>query len=411
MSIFNGMTRGLGWPVLLALGLAAAPAAAAPPPIKMLIMDVLSGPFKEEGDQYVTGARFAVEEINKAGGINGRKIEVIVDDTQLKPDVAQRKAIRYVLDQDVKIIVGAVATSVVKSLAQVANKHKVVFVAYSGEADEITGREFVPGVFRAILSTSMHAKATVAAFPDPNARKVYLLNQDNAFGHSAAAAYKKALDELRPGWTLVGEDYHPIATRDFAPYLQKVIASGADVVLTGDYGADMTLLHKQAKSFGVKQPFGNMFLSNPVALREVDGAANGSFTSDIYMLGADTQKNRDFIERWKATGNTQYPLPDFGIGKAYNAVMFLAEAIKKAGTEEHDALVKAFEGLEFDGVMGRQVMRACDHQVQSAIGSATIVPGPTAYYEFGSPGPVKLHTLDDMSVAPEKTGNPRCVKS
>lgn len=379
-------------------------------PIKILVMDVMSGPFKDEGEQYVTGARFAVEEINKAGGINGRQIQLIVDDTQLKPDVAQRKAIRHILDDNVKIIVGAVATSVVKALAQVADKHKVVLAAYSGEADEITGKEFVPEVFRLILSTSMHARATVASFPNPDAKKIYLLNQDNAFGHSAAAAYKKALDQLRPGWTLVGEDYHPIATKDFAPYLQKILSSGADVILTGDYGADMTLLLKQANNFGIKQPFGNMFLSNPVALRELDKAAIGSFTSDIYMLGADTQKNREFIERWKAQKNPPYPMPDFGIGKAYNVVMFLAEAIKKAGSEDHDALIKAFEGLEYDGIMGRQVIRACDHQIQSQIASSTIVPGPGAFYTFASPGPVKLLPLEQMSVAPEDTGNPRCMK-
>lgn len=384
--------------------------ASAAEPIKILVMDVLSGPFKDEGEQYVNGVRFAVDEINNAGGINGRKIELIVDDTQLKPDVAQRKAIRHILDNKVKVIVGAVATSVVKALAQVANKHKVVLAAYSGEADEITGKEFVPEVFRLILSTSMHARATVAAFPDPSAKKIYLMNQDNAFGHSAAASYKKALDQLRPGWTLVGEDYHPIATKDFAPYLQKIVSSGADVVLTGDYGADMTLLLKQASNFGIKQPFGNMFLSNPVALREIDQAAVGSFTSDIYMLGVDTPKNRDFIERWKAQKNPPYPLPDFGVGKAYNVMMILAEAIKKAGSEDRDALIKAFEGLEYEGVMGRQVVRACDHQIQSQIAAATIVAGPGEFYKFASSGPVKLLSAEQMSVAPEETGNPRCAK-
>lgn len=394
---------------LVMLGAAPMQLTHAAEPIKMLALDVTSGPFKDEGEQYLTGVRFAVEEINKAGGINGRQIKLFVDDSQLKPDVAQRKAIKYILDEDVKVIVGAVGTAVVKSLAQVAHKHKVVLAAYSGEADEITGSEFVPEVFRLVLSTSMHAKATVSAFPDTSWKKVYLLNQDNAFGNSASKSYKRMLDAMRPGWQLVGEDFHPIATKDFAPYLQKIIASGADVVLTGDYGADMTLLHKQAKNFGLKQPFGNLFLSNPIAMREIGDSAIGSFTSDIYMVGIDNPKNKAFIDRWKASNKEgAYQWPDFGIGKAYNAVMFLAEAMKKAGTEEHGALIKAFEGLEYDGIVGRQVMRTCDHQVQTPIATATIVAGPTKFYDFAATGPVKMIAADKASIPPQDTGNDRC---
>lgn len=379
-------------------------------PIKMLAIDVMSGPFKEEGEQYLAGVRFAVDQINRSGGINGRPIQLFVDDSELKPDVAQRKALHYVLDEHVKIIVGAVGTAITKSLAQVAHKNHVILAAYSGEADEITGKEFQPEVFRLVLSTTMHAKGTVAAFPKPY-KNVYLLNQDNAFGHSAAESYKKVLNQLDPGWKLVGDDYHPIATKDFAPYLQKVMSSGADVVLTGDYSADMTLLLKQAASFGVKQPFGNMFLSNPIAMREIGDAAIGDFTSDIYMVGVDTPANKAFLQQWKAYNkDPKYTWPDFGIGKAYDAVMFVAAALKKAGSDDPDKVIHAFEGLTFDGPMGHQVMRACDHQIQSPVASATIVKGPTPFYPFASTGPVTLQPLEKVAVAPADTGNSRCMK-
>lgn len=378
-------------------------------PIKILALDVLSGPFKDEGEQYIAGVRFAVEEINKSGGINGRPIDLIVDDSQLKPDVAQRKAVKAILDDNVKIIVGATGTAVVKSLAQVASRYKVILAAYSGEADEITGKEFVPEIFRLGLTTTMHAKASILALPENLGKKVYLINQDNAFGHSSADSYKKALDQFRPGWKLVGEDFHPIATKDFAPYLQKIIASDADVIVTSDYAADMTLLHKQAKSFGVKQPFVDLYMSNPVALREIGDAAIGSYTSEVYIVGMDTPANKAFVERWRQSKNPPYQYPDYAVGKAYNVMMYLASGLKKAGSEDHDAIIKAMEGLEYDGLIGKQVVRACDHQVQTPIAVTEVVAGPGQFYKFAAPGKVFILPMEKVSTPPDQTGNPRCA--
>ncbi len=384
-------------------------AAAAAEPIRILGLDVTSGPFKDIGERYLMGVKFAVDEINRSGGINNRPVELLLDDSQLKPDVAQRKAIRHILDEDVKIIIGGTGTHVVKALAQVAAKHNVVLVLYSGEGDEITGQEFVPNLFRLSLSTSMHAAATVAAIADKPYRKVFLINQDYAYGRDVAKAYKKYLDRFKPGWQLVGEEYHPLATKDFAPYIQKIAASGADVVLTGNWGSDLTVLVKQAGRFGLKIPFGHQFLSDPVAMREIGDAAVGHFTSEIYMLGLDTPQNRAFIERWhQEFGGGAHPWPAFAIGKGYNTAMFLFAAIKKAGSAEAGALIKAWEGMAYDGLAGRQVMRACDHQIQTPVAVAEIVPGPGKYYEFPFVGPVRLIPTEKVSVPPRETGNPRC---
>lgn len=379
-------------------------------PIKILGLDVTSGPFKDIGDRYLLGVKFAVDEINAGGGINGRPIKLSIDDSQLKPDIAQRKALKYILDDGVKIIIGGTGSNVVKALAQVADKQKVILTLYSGEDDAITGVDFVPSVFRLALNTSMHATATVAALADKPYKKFFLLHQDYSFGHSIAKSYKKSLDRFKPGWQLVGEDYHPIATKDFAPYIQKIIASGADMVLSGNWGSDLSILHKQAADFGVKQPFGHIFLSDPVAMREIGKAAVGSITSEIYMVGVDNPGNRAFIERWnKQNKGTDNPWPEFAIGKGYNTMMFLAEALKKAKSDDHDAVIKAWEGLEFDGLIGRQVMRACDHQIQTPVAVAEIVPGPGKFYSFPYTGPVTLVPMDKVAVPPKETGNKRCA--
>jgi len=348
-------------------------------------------------------------EINQAGGINGRPIKLFLEDTQFKPDVAQRKAVKYILDEGVKIIIGTTGTHVAKALMQVADKNKVVLALYTAEGDEITGEEFTPYLFRAANNASMHAAATTYAFRDKPYRKFYLLNMDYAFGHAVAKAYKKSLDRFKPGWELAGEEFHPLATKDFAPYIQKIKASGAEVVLTGNFSSDVTLLIKQAAQFGLKVPFGHFFLSDPVYMREVGDAAIGHITSYYYMLGIDTPQNKAFIDRWnKKFKDTDNPWPEVLIGGAYNTTMFLAAALKQANSDVPDAVIRSWEGLAYDGLSGRQVMRACDHQIQTPIAVATIVPGPGKFYPFAYTGPVTLVPAETVSVPPRETGNKRC---
>lgn len=402
-------TRGFVVGLAATFSLVLAPAQAQEP-IKILGLDVTSGPFKDIGDRYLLGVKYAVDEINAGGGIGGRQIKLFLDDSQLKPDVAQRKALKYILDDGVKIIIGGTGSNVVKALAQVADKQKVILALYSGEDDAITGVDFVPSVFRLALNTSMHATATVAGLADKPYKKFFLIHQDYSFGRSIAESYKKSLNKFKPGWQLVGEDYHPIATKDFAPYIQKIVASGADMVLSGNWGADLTIMHKQAADFGVKQPFGHVFLSDPTAMREIGQAAVGSITSEIYMVGVENPRNLAFIARWnKQFKNTDNPWPEFAIGKGYNTMMFLAEALRKAKSDEYAAVIKAWEGLEFDGLMGRQVMRACDHQIQSAVAVTEMVPGPGKFYSFPYAGKVTLVPMEKVAVAPKDTGNKRCA--
>jgi branched-chain amino acid transport system substrate-binding protein len=214
---------------------------------------------------------------------------------------------------------------------------------------------------------------------------------------------------MKPGWQLAGEDYHPLATKDFSPYIQKIAASNAEMVLSGNWGSDLTIMHRQAADFGLKKPFGHIFLSDPVAMKEIGNAAIGSVTSEIYMVGVDNPANRAFIERWnKQFKSTENPWPEFAIGKGYNTMMFLAAALKKANSESLDTLIKAWEGMEFDGIMGKQVMRACDHQVQSAVAVSQIVAGPGKFYPFAYSGPVTLIPMDKVAVPPKETGNKRC---
>jgi branched-chain amino acid transport system substrate-binding protein len=333
------------------------------------------------------------------------------EDSQLKPDVATRKAERYIAEEKVEFIISGVGTHVSKALGPVAEKNKVIFLNDGAAGDELTGKDFTPYQFRVCLSTSQQSGALAAYFSTKPFKKFYILNQDYAFGHDVAEAFKKAMNRLKPDWQLVGEDYHPIGAKDMGPYISKVISSGAEVMITGNYGADLRVLLKQASGLGLKAKVGSYYLVDPYALQEIGDAAVGAVTVEIYMLTEDTPQNKAFVERWKKRKiDPDQPYPTWLMGKAYQGFMFMAEAIKKANSTKAEDVIKAWEGLSFDAPVGRMTMRACDHQVITPISVGEIVAGPGPFYKFPFVGTPIIIPAEKAAVPPEETGNPRCKK-
>lgn len=380
-------------------------------PIKIVDLNPISGVMKDIGDRYQLGIKFAVEEINASGGINGRPIKMFYDDSQVKPDVATRKAIRYIEEEKVQFIMSGTGTHVGKALGQVAEKSKVIFLNYGCAGDELTGKDFTPYQFRACLSTAQQSGGLAAYFAAKPFKKFFLLNQDYAFGHDVADAFKKAMNKLKPDWQLVGEDYHPMGAKDLAPYISKVNSSGAEVLITGNYGADLRVLVKQAVALGMKAKVGSYYLVDPYALQEIGDAGIGSIVVEVYMLTEDTPQNKAFIERWKKRNlDPEHPYPSWLIGKAYQGFMFMAEAMKKAKSTNADDIIKAWEGLSYDALVGRMTMRPCDHQVITPISVAEVIAGPGPFYKFPFVGKPTMIPAEKAAVPPEETGNPRCKK-
>jgi branched-chain amino acid transport system substrate-binding protein len=378
-------------------------------PVKMVSLEPTSGVMKDIGDRMHLGVRFAVEEINAAGGLNGRPIKMLYDDTQLKPDIAARKAHRYITEERVEFIMTGTGTHVGKAMGQVADKEKVIMLNYGASGDEITGKDFTPYQFRVALSTAQMAAGLAAYYAGSPYKKFYLINQDYAFGHDVAEAFKKWMKRFKPDWQLLGEDYHPIGTKDLGPYITKINASGAEVLVTSDWGADLEVLIKQGRSLGMKAKIGNMYLADPVILPALGEGAVGSITGDIYLLTLETAQNKAFVERWRRRNlDPAHPYPAQFIGKAYQGFMFLAEAIKKAGTTKADDVIRAWEGSTYEGLIGRMFMRVCDHQVIAPMAIGEILPGANPFYKHPYVGAPLIIAAEKITVPPAETGNPRC---
>lgn len=378
-------------------------------PIKILDLDPQSGVMKDVGERYQMAVKFWEEEVNAAGGINGRPVKVYYDDHQTKPDIATRKAIKYITEENVQYITTGVGTHIVSALEQVADKYKVILFSLSPAGDSLTGKEFTPYYFRSNLQNTQTAGGLAAYFAKSKYKKYYILCQDYAFGHDVAAAFKAGMKRHNADWELVGEDYHPIGTKDLGPYITKVISSGAEVLITGNFGPDLINLLQQSRTLGLKAKYGTYYMEDVYILKEVKNAAVGAITAEDYALTVDTPMNKDFVERWhKRMMDQNIPYPDSYIGKGYQGIKFLGEAIKKAKSANPDDVITAWEGLSMQNLTGTWTMRPCDHQLIAPVVISEVMGGPNPYYDFPYVGVPTLIPAEEAAMPQSEVDNPRC---
>lgn len=393
-------------------------------PIKLGIVEPQSGPVKYIGDSNIAAFRFAAERVNAAGGVLGRTLEVVVADSELKPDVATRRANDLVLGDKVDFLVVNTGSNIAKAVSQIATQHRKVFCSTGTEARELTGEEFFETTFRCCLNTDMHSGELAVYFTRLAPRKYgkfYLLNQDYNFGRAAADGFKKKFDRIKSaGQEIIGEEYHPLQkVQDFGPYITKIMASGAEVVMTGDWGQDLRLLLQQGAALGWKVKVGNYFLNDPVVLQAVGQAALGHVTADAYLSTVDTPENREFVRAWRARypdAPISYKYPDLTIARCHYAVLWAADVMKRAGSLDTQRLITTWEGARFKTAWGDVEMRACDHQMQTRGFVAEImaperIPPAIRYFGDAFPyvGPATQIPREELTVPPRETGNARCV--
>jgi branched-chain amino acid transport system substrate-binding protein len=205
---------------------------------------------------------------------------------------------------------------------------------------------------------------------------------------------------MDPTVEIVGRVLHPLANKDFTPHVARVIESGAEVVFTSNYASDLTLLVSTAHNMGFKGKFASYYLNASFYTRALgDDAATGHFSSDSYMMPIPTEANRDFVQRFHAKKGF-YPEMR---GKSYIATMFWAEAVTKAGSTDVDKVIKAWEGLSYDGLAGRWTMRAFDHQTLLPIWTADIVRD-NPYYDHAYPAEATMLPPEKAAIPVEQTG-------
>ena len=352
--------------------------------IKVAIVASFSGPAAVVGEIYWISALWAAHDINQRGGImvDGKKklVEVIKADHQSKPAQTKKVCERMVLQEKVDVLWGTNGSHLMKIINQVAEKYKVIAQCTAALSDELyDAKNFTKYSFMSSVQTNQIGLA--AAWYLGNIRKkeskFYILCQDYLFGHSMAKGFKEGLAKYYPAAQLVGEDYHKLFLTDFAPYLTKIKASGAEAVYTGDWIPDAANLLKQARQMGITLPFINIFLDEPNFLHEVGvegtnglihvsqyGTEGGAFKTPgqikYYKAWNNLWKNK-----WKEPYNSRlYEHGTGNIGSYTQQTYWLLSVIERAGSTDPEKIIKVWEGDSYRLANGKILtMRAQDHKV------------------------------------------------
>lgn len=359
----------------LAAGLVALPSMAADP-VRVAFIDPLSGPFAAVGASGLKQFQFTAEEINKAGGVlGGRKLEVIGFDNKISPKESLIQ-LKRVIGDGIQFIVQGNSSGVANALIDAVAKHnerepgkRVLYLNYSAVDPSLTNEKCSYWHFRFDANADMKMNAlTDVIAANKNMKSIYILGQDYSFGKAVAAAAVKYLGEKRPDIKIVGNELHPIGkVKDFSPYIAKIKASGAQAVITGNWGADMLGLAKAAEDAGLEIPFYTYYAAGNGITKAIGAGGVGK----VRLVGegvanpALTDKWREIYKRFRA----KYPDDrDFTQPRIANTLEMLAMAINKAKSTDPAKVAAALEGMAYTTFWGDVVtMRASDHQLQMPV--------------------------------------------
>ncbi len=364
------MKRQLITPVALSIVLLAG-GAHAQQTFKLAYIDPLSGPFANVGELMLSHVQYGVGEVNARGGVlKGTKLELLKFDSKLSAQESQT-ALQSAIDQGARVIVtGGSGSSVVAALVDAAAKHNernpeqaVLVLNHSSIDPDLTGKRCSFWHFQTEANTAMKMKALANYIKkQPDIKNIYLLNQDYAHGRQWARYGQEMVTLARPDVKFVGQDFHAIGrVKDFSPYISKIKTTGADSVITGNWGQDMTLLLKAGGDAGANYRYFNHSAGSiPGTVRAVSQSKLGRLTwvAEWHPGQADAPRAEALAKAYKAkTGK------DFLAPRMVFTPLLLAAAINKAHSLDTVKIARALEDLTFDSVVGPVRMRAEDHQL------------------------------------------------
>jgi branched-chain amino acid transport system substrate-binding protein len=360
--------------LLASTALVAPTTARAAEPIKVGVVTPLSGTYAPIGQQVRWGLELATKEINAAGGVAGRQIELSFEDEEANPAVATQKAEKLFQVGKVDFLTGTVNSGSTLAVGQVAERNDRLMATTVSFADSITGDKCSPNVFRVNARAGMQSAALAEwlAKEKPKA-KVFYLGPDYEMGRSTVAAFKHAATEK--GAADAGEVFAPLGSKDYSQYFGQLRAARPGVLYTSVAGNDTVRLLTQMQEYGLLQNLTVVGASGTVTSQNIGAigkAADGFVTGVGYSPELDTPENKKFVESFRAAYKTD---PDLYGADSYGLVYFYKAAVEKAGTTETAKLRDAMSGLEWQTPQGRKVMRAGDHQAVQDMYAVRVAKG------------------------------------
>ena len=347
-------------------------------PVRIGMIEGLSGPFANTGEAVYRNLVWATERVNARGGVKlpggSRPLEIVRFDSKGQTEEAL-SALRSAIDKEIAIVAQGNSSAAAAGLIEALNKHnerdparQVVFLNYSAVDPVLTNAKCSYWHFRFDAHADMRMSALMSVLNEDKALKgIYLIGQDYSFGQTVLAEARRQLAAQRPDVKIVGDELHPMArVKDFAPYAAKIKASGAQAVLTGNWGNDLTLLVKAAREAGFEGTFYTFYgnaLGAPAAIGDA-GIGKVIAVAD-WFPNVPTKESEAFYQSFRQ----RFPNPadDYVHMRMQLMIESLAQAIEKAGSTKAADIAAQLEKAQVTQAGQTARMRAADHQVQQTL--------------------------------------------
>lgn len=348
-----------------AAGLAApwrARRAGAAEPIKIGMPLALTGPLGSVGQQLKRGGEMWAKVANAKGGVIGRPIQLLIEDTAGNPADAVRKSQEMVERDRCNILTGITLSSEALAVVPKLDEWNAIFMSSDNGDGRLTAESFVPDFFRANISAPMGARAVSLYLRQSKWQKFYAIGMDYAWGHNSVGVFESEIKRAKKDW--IGSVFSPIGTKDFSTYITKIRQSGTEALYIVMAGDDFNAFLAQAAQYRLPDKVQMLTEQMELSLlRAVGDAALGLVGSTRYCFTMDNPKNKEFVALWQKEHNT---VPDTFEGEQWQALQVLTAGIEKAKSTDTKALRSALESVVIDDIKGPVAMRQCDHQgVQS----------------------------------------------
>lgn len=328
-------------------------------PVKVGLVSSKSGVWAEMGEETIRGVRFAIDEVNAKGGIEGMKVEVAEGDDESTPDGGRRVG-EKLAREGFNLLIGPIGSATSLAIMQNLDRWDAAYFATLSKSDKITGDTCKPRAFRTVQSDAMDMAMINAWAKNLKGNSFAVIGADYAWGRESTDSFRKAAEAL--GKKVPLSLYVPLGTKDYSPYISQLKAAGVDAVWAAIPGRDGIAFMKQAGEFNLMPKtalLGHAMLSD-FMLRATGKVQEGMAGTLGYAADIDTPRNKAFVAGFKAKFNR---LPTETEGLGYHGATVMLEGARLAKSGKPADVSKALRGATVDSVFGPIQVRAADNQV------------------------------------------------
>jgi len=340
-----------------------APSSLAAKTLKIGIVDCYSGPASTYTNDVRDAFNLEVDKINRAGGIMGRKIEVLTRDSKFKVDIGLSAAKELVYRENVDILMGTINSALAMAISNMCKKEKVPFFATFSKSAKITGAKGHRYVFSITENTALAGKAAAAGLAQKPYQKYWIAGDDYEYGHAIADGVWNNLQKMKPGVQLLGQSWWKVGEPDFTPYITAILSAKPDAVIVATGGRDCVPFLKAAKATGFNErvPFfmhtaTELSTLKPLGLEAPEGVIG---TSNYFFYYPETAANQNFVKKFETTYQRK---PAVGAVYGLLAAKFIFGAYQRAESFNTEKFIDHVEGMWVDSPVGKVTLRAFDHQ-------------------------------------------------